>query len=85
MPKEVFGRQQRSSDEPYQFRAVLKWGADQTCQLGVETDGWFSFHSGTNEEFEYNSLWFTFETRDEFNRMIRSLRKMRDLQFGRDE
>lgn len=68
---------------------VLRWGRDDTTgQLGVDYgETYFSFHADQhlNEVPEYNSLWFTFESRDEYNRAIRALRKMRDAQFGRDE
>ena len=87
MPKEVFGKQKLSSDARDEYRAVLKWGReDHTAQIGIETDNWFSFNSDLSEPEipEYNSLWFQFETRQDFNRMIKTLRRMRDDVFGRD-
>jgi hypothetical protein len=67
---------------------VLKWGREQdTGQIGVDFgDNWFSFHSELDQDEvpEYNSLWFSFESRDDYNRAIRTLRKMRDAQFGKD-
>lgn len=86
MPKEVFGRSmQHDSDGPYS-RLILKWG-QLDGQLGVEFDNFFSFHSDLDKEEvpEYNSLWFNFESRDDFNKMIRVLRRMRDTIYGRDE
>lgn len=84
MPKEVI------SSVPGRA-LIFKWGRETNGgQLGIEFgDDWFSFHSdavdinGTAPE--YNSLWVDFETREDYNRAIKILRKMRDAQFGRDE
>lgn len=68
---------------------IFAWGrARPYGQVGIEFgDDWFSFHSDLDEQEvpEYNSLWFDFESRDDYNRAIRMLRKMRDYHFGRDE
>lgn len=68
---------------------IFKWGRDQQYgQVGVEFgDKWFIFQSDLDkdEPHEYNSLWFDFEDREDYNRAIRILRKMRDAHHGRDE
>lgn len=77
MPKEVIS--------PFPGHAlVLKWGREQdTGQIGVEFGGrWFRFVDEPDQD--YNSLWFSFETREDYNRAIRTLRKMRDAQCGKD-
>lgn len=87
MPKETIGREMQTSEDYPRSRVILKWGRESgDCQIGVEFDEWFSFHkdAGDREVAEYRSLWFSFETREDFNRLIRSLRKARDDVFGRD-
>jgi len=79
MPKETFGREKLSSNGEDEFRAILKWG-EYDAQLGVETDAPLRING-----VEYDSIWYTFDTREDFNRMIRALRKARDKVFGADE
>ena len=85
MPKEII--RSHNADQSL----IFKWGRDDyTGQVGVDFGStWFTFHAdrgnGVESEPEYNSLWFTFETREDYNKAIRILRRMRDAQFGRDE
>lgn len=83
MPKETI----RSNNPDNNL--IVKWGKESsTAQIGVEFEEWFTFHkdflSGGEETPEYNSLWMHFDSRDEVNRTIRVLRKMRDDVFGKD-
>jgi hypothetical protein len=81
MPKETISSSEEQSLE-------LRWGKDQQFgQIGIVFDKWFSFHEDweMQEIPEYNSLWFDFSTREEYNRAIRALKKMRDKHFGKDE
>lgn len=79
MPKETVGSDNAGS------KLVLQWGREG--QLGVDLgDTIFHFRKDLDVEHipEYNSLWFHFESRDDYNKLIRVLRRMRDAQFGKD-
>lgn len=78
MPKEVIS----SEGQSVEFRWSKNAGH---AQIGVDLGQWFSFHEDTDDEVsEYSSLFFTFESREDMNRAIRALRKMRDDAFGKD-
>lgn len=74
MPKEIIARR------PPNHAIELRWSKDH-AEIGVNHNREFSF---TDEGFIYTALFFTFSDRDEINRMIRTLRKMRNTVFGKD-
>lgn len=83
MPKEVISN--KTPKHSLEFRWSKQHGH---AQVGVDLNQWFSFHEGDEEKDgeknEYRSLFFTFESREDMNRAIRALRKMRDDAFGKD-
>jgi hypothetical protein len=87
MPKETIGRQQLSSNASPESRVILKWGRESNdAQLGIEFDEYFVFNKDSHKKDQptFNSLWFNFETREDYNRLIRALRKARDDVDGKD-
>lgn len=60
---------------------ILRWGKNGNAILGVDLNNKFNF-IGDDEVF--TGLWFEFESREEINRLIKILRKVRDDTFGKD-
>lgn len=84
MPKQIMSRKGQNEDASL----VLRWGKeDSTALVGVEFTKRFTFNSESDklkDENSFNSLWFELKTREEFNQLIRTLRKMRDSVLGKD-
>lgn len=54
-------------------------------QLAVDLGRKFKFVSeGKDSTEEYTGLYFTFENRGDYNRLIKALRRARDGAFGKD-
>jgi hypothetical protein len=87
MPKEIIDTHRGTKEHP-EPRVILKWDKESgDAQLGVEFHEYFVFNKDSHllDQPTFNSLWFTFESRRDFNNMIRILRKMRDQTCGKDE
>lgn len=78
MPKEVIKGIGRN-------RLDLGWTKGSYAQVGVDLGNPFTFVNHDEGEPETNTgLYFTFNSREDINRAIRALRKMRDDVYGKD-
>lgn len=76
MPKEVIAQKTPKNE------LVFGWTKGQEGTVRIDLSNKFKF---LDDDEIFTGLTFTFKNREEYNRAIRVLRKMRDDVYGRDE
>lgn len=76
MPKEVI-----SSD--VQGTVTVGWENEKHAQVGVDLGNEFTFVNDKSGE-KFTGLWLTLTKREDFNRLIKALRRARDGVHGED-